>query len=71
MSVSASKLVVNNTNVCVNKAHLTVNPTGHNYWATMYLLQIFSVLGYSDRFSVTSKFVKEFCNSEEEKYCRQ
>lgn len=45
MSVSASKLVASNMNICFNKVDLTVNPTGHNYWATMYLLQIFLFWG--------------------------
>ena len=45
LSVSASKLVVNNLNTAFSTDDLTVNPTEHNYWATMHLLQIFFVLG--------------------------
>ena len=46
-SVSASKLVANNLNIYFSKADLIVNPTDHNYWARIYLLQIFCFcLGY-------------------------
>jgi hypothetical protein len=37
MSTSASKLVANNLNFCLNKYDSTVNPMGPDFWPILYI----------------------------------
>jgi hypothetical protein len=40
VSISASKLVANNLNICLNQDDSTVNPMGRHIWPTLYMAKI-------------------------------